>query len=104
MSERAAYCLCCAIESATNLRPAILSSSLVKVAVVRVGTPSRGLGGSTLSSSGLEVIVASDEARSGGRLWDEEGFRRGVEVFELSVEEGRTRFARRNEKNALAMY
>ena len=36
----------------------------------------------------------------GGRVCEEEGSRRGVEVFEWRVEGGKTRFARRNEKNA----
>lgn len=94
---REAYCRCCAIESATNLSAAILSSSVVKVVVMRGGIPSRGLGGGRLSSSAFEVMVASEDALSGGRLCDEEGWRRGVEVFELTM----TRFARRKEKKAL---
>lgn len=95
-----AYCRCCAIESATSFNAATLSSSAVKVVVTNVGTPSRGFGGGTGSSSGLEVMIASDDARSGGRVCEDDGERRGVEVFELSVEDGRTRFARRKEKNA----
>jgi hypothetical protein len=37
---------------------------------------------------------------SGGRVCEEEGSRRGVDVVEFSVEGGRTRFARRKEKKA----
>ena len=54
-----------------------------------------------MSSSALEVIVASKEGRSGGRVCEDEGSRRGVDVVEFSVEGGRTRFARRKEKNAV---
>jgi hypothetical protein len=53
-----------------------------------------------VSSSALEVMVAREEGPSGGRVCDDEGSRRGVEVVEFSVEGGRTRFARRKEKNA----
>lgn len=63
--------------------------------------PSRGLGGGTTSSSAFEVIVAREDGSSGGRVCEDEGSRRGVEVFEFSVEGGRTRFARRKEKNAV---
>jgi len=49
----------------------------------------------------LEVIVARDEGKSGGSVCEEEGSRRGVEVFELSVEDGKTRFARKKLKNAV---
>lgn len=100
MRLREAYCRCWAIESATNFRAATLSSSVVKVVVIRVGTPSRGFRDGTGSSSGLEGIVASEETRSSGRVCDDDGWRRGVDVVELSVEDGRTRFARRKEKNA----
>lgn len=96
MMLREAYCRCCAIESATNLRAAILSSSAFKVVVMRGGIPSRGFGGGRLSSSAFEVIVASEDVLSGRRVCDEEGCRRGVEVFELTM----TRFARRKEKKA----
>jgi len=86
---------CCAIESATNLRAATLSPSEVKVVVTRGGTSARGLTGAATSSSALELIVVSEEEPRGGRVCEEEGSRRGVEVFELSVDGGRTRFARR---------
>jgi hypothetical protein len=46
-------------------------------------------------------MVASDEGCSGGSVPDEEGSRRGVDIFEFKVEGGRTRFARRNEKKAV---
>jgi len=46
----------------------------------------------------LEVIVAREDRKSGGRVCGEEGSRRGVEVFEFSVEGGRTRFARKKLK------
>ncbi len=62
--------------------------------------PSSGLVAEATSSSALEVMVAREEGESGGRVWEEEGSRSGVEVFELKVE-GRTRFARRKEKNAV---
>jgi hypothetical protein len=48
----------------------------------------------------LEVIVAREDRKSGGRVCGEEGSRRGVEVFEFSVEGGRTRFARKKLKKA----
>jgi hypothetical protein len=48
----------------------------------------------------LEVIVAREDGKSGGRVCEEEGSRRGVEVFEFSVEGGRTRFARKKLKKA----
>ncbi len=67
---------------------------------MRGGMPSRGLVVGATSSSALEVMVASEEGKSGGRVCDEEGSRSGVEVFEFKVEEGRTRFARRKVKNA----
>ena len=50
--------------------------------------------------SSADVMVASDEGCRGGSVPDEEGSRRGVELVELRVEGGRTRFARRKEKNA----
>jgi hypothetical protein len=46
-------------------------------------------------------MLARDEARRGRRVCDEDGSSRGVEVFEFRVEEGSTRFARRNEKKAV---
>lgn len=64
------------------------------------GTPSRGLGGRMISSS-AEDMVARVEGPSGGRVCEDEGSRRGVEVVEFKVEEGRTRFARRKEKKAM---
>lgn len=87
------------MESATSLRAAILSSSEVRIVVVRGGTSARG---SLLCvrSESAEVMVASEEGCNGGRVPDEDGSRRGVEVVEFSVEGGRTRFARRNEKKA----
>lgn len=91
---------CCAIESATSFNAAILSSSVVKVVVLSSGTPSRGLGGGTTSSSALDVMVARLDARSGRRVCGDDGSRRGVEVVEFRVEGGRTRFARRKEKKA----
>jgi hypothetical protein len=48
----------------------------------------------------LEVIVARDDGKRGGRVCEEEGSRRGVDIFEFSVEGGKTRFARRKLKNA----
>jgi len=45
-------------------------------------------------------MVAREEGKRGGRVCDEEGSRRGVEVFELSVEGGKTRFARKKLKKA----
>lgn len=63
-------------------------------------------GGRRLSSEEEEeqesivVIVASEEGPSGGRVWEEEASRRGVDVVEFWVEDGRTRFARRKVKNA----
>jgi hypothetical protein len=89
------------MESATNFNAAVLSSSVIRVVVFSSGTPSRGLGGSTTSSSALEDMLARDEARRGRRVCDEDGSSRGVEVFEFRVEEGSTRFARRNEKKAV---
>jgi hypothetical protein len=88
------------MESATSLRAAILSDSEVKVVVVRGGMSLRGLEMREVSSSVLEVMVASEEGWSGGRVWEDDGSRRGVDVFEFKVDGGRTRFARRKEKNA----
>jgi hypothetical protein len=48
----------------------------------------------------LEVIVAREDGKRGGRVCEEEGSRRGVDVFEFSVEGGRTRFARKKVKKA----
>jgi hypothetical protein len=45
-------------------------------------------------------MVARLEGPRGGRVCEEEGSRSGVDVVEFRVEEGRTRFARRKEKNA----
>jgi hypothetical protein len=49
----------------------------------------------------LDVIVAREDGKSGGRVCEEDGSRRGVEVFEFSVEGGKTRFARKKLKNAV---
>jgi hypothetical protein len=45
-------------------------------------------------------MVASEEGCNGGSVPEDDGSRRGVEVFEFSVEGGRTRFARKKEKKA----
>jgi S1-C subfamily serine protease len=50
----------------------------------------------------LDVIVARNDGRSGGRVWDEDASRIGVEEVEFSVDGGRTRFARRKVKKAEA--
>jgi hypothetical protein len=89
------------MESAISLRAATLSSSSVNCLVTRGGTPSSGFGAGTTSSSALDVIVAREDGKSGGRLCEEEGCRSGVEIFEFSVEDGKTRFARRKLKNAV---
>ena len=67
---------------------------------------SSGFGaGATSSSSAAEDMVASGEVwKSGGRKCEDDGvgWRRGVEVCELSVDGGRrTRLARRKVKNAV---
>lgn len=87
------------MESATSLRAAILSDSEVRMVVVRGGMSARGSLVWAMESS-ADVMVASEEGCSGGRVPGEEGSRRGVDVFEFSVDGGRTRFARRNEKKA----
>jgi hypothetical protein len=46
-------------------------------------------------------MVARDDGVRGGRVCEEEGSSRGVEVVEFKVEGGRTRFARRKVKNAV---
>jgi hypothetical protein len=97
MIDRAANWRCWATESATSLRAAALSSSVVKTLVVRGGISSRGLGGSTTSFSAAELMVAREDRVRGGR----DGSSRGVEVVEFKVEDGRTRFARRKVKNAV---
>jgi len=61
------------MESAINLRAAILSSSSVNCFVTRGGTPSRGSVAGTISSSTLEVIVAREDGKSGGRVCEEDG-------------------------------
>ena len=98
---RDAYWRCSAIESATSLRAATLSSSVTKILVVSSGTPSRGFCGRAATSSSIDVMFARKEGVSGGNVCEEEGSRRGVEVVELSVDGGRTRFARKKEKNAV---
>lgn len=55
---------------------------------------------STLPSTAMVAMVATEEGGSGGRDWEEDGWRRGVEVFEMGVEGWRTRLAWRKEKNA----
>jgi hypothetical protein len=87
------------MESATSFRAAILSSSEVREVVVRAGMSARGSEGRGISSP-ADVMVAREEGWSGGRVPDEEGSRRGVEVLEFRVDGGRTRFARRKEKKA----
>ena len=99
MMAREANWRCCAIESATSLRAATLSASEVRVVVVRGGTSTRGLE-VTVSSSAWDVIVAREEGCNGGSVPEDDGSRRGVDVFEFSVDGGRTRFARRKEKKA----
>ena len=47
------------------------------------------------------AMAETEEGVSGGRDCEEDGWRRGVEVFELDVECGRTRLAWRKEKNAV---
>jgi hypothetical protein len=69
--------------------------------VTRGGMSARGLTGAATSSSAFELIVAREEGPRGGKVCEEEGSRRGVEVFEFSVDGGRTRFARRKEKKAV---
>ena len=101
MIDRAANWRCWAIESATSLRVATLSSSVVKTLVARGGISSSGLGGSTTSSSTAELMVAREDGVRGGRVCEEEGSSRGVEEVEFKVEGGRTRFARRKVKNAV---
>lgn len=95
---------CCAMVSATSFRAATFSSGSVMICVVREGIASSGFGGGTTSSSVAEDIVARREVwKSGVRKCEEEGvgWRRGVEVWELSVDGGRrTRLARRKVKNA----
>ena len=49
----------------------------------------------------IVVMVAREEGPNGGRVWEEEGSRRGVDAIEFWFEEGRTRFARRKVKNAV---
>ena len=46
--------------------------------------------------------MAREEGPRGGRVWEEEGSRRGVDVVEFWVEGGRTRLARRKVKNAVS--
>jgi hypothetical protein len=82
-----------------SLRAAILSSSEGKVVVVRGGMSARG-SLVWVRSESADVMVASEEGCSGGSVPDDDGSRRGVEEVEFSVEGGRTRFARRNEKKA----
>lgn len=100
ITAREANWRCCAIESATSLRAATLSASEVRVVVVRGGTSARGLEAREVSSSALEVMVASEEGCNGGSVPEDDGSRRGVDVVEFSVEGARTRFARRKEKKA----
>jgi hypothetical protein len=52
----------------------------------------------------LDVIVAREDGKSGGRVCEDDGSRRGVEVFEFSVEDGKTRFARKKLKNAIGRH
>jgi hypothetical protein len=52
-------------------------------------------------SGAMVVSVASEEGGSDKRVSGEDWLRRGVEGFEFGVEGGRTRFARRKEKNAV---
>ena len=99
MRARDANWRCWAIESATSFRAAILSGSLVRTLVVRGGISSRGLLGAEVGSE-MDVMVAREEGVSGGRVWEDDGSRRGVEVFEFKVDGGSTRFARRKEKKA----
>lgn len=76
-----------------------MSDSAVKTVVVRGGMASRGLTGAASSELAI-VIAAREEGASGGRYSEEDASRRGVDVLELRVEAGRTRFARRKVKNA----
>lgn len=67
ITAREANWRCCAMESAMSLRAATLSASEVRVVVVRGGMSLRGLEVRVVSSS-TDVIVASDEGWSGGRV------------------------------------
>lgn len=67
ITAREANWRCCAIESATSFRAAILSASVVRAVVARGGMSSRGLLERELSSS-TDVMVARDEGWSGGRV------------------------------------
>lgn len=113
MTARAANWRCCAMLSATSFRAAILEGGSVRREVVRGGMLSRGLEGAVCWAAGcgwevrgeegvsIEDIVAREEVvRRGGRVWEDEASRRGVDVVELRVEGGRTRLLRRKVKKA----
>lgn len=67
------------MESATSFRAAILSSSLVRIAVVRGGMSSSGFGGGGVSFvDGCDMLaVAVIEREEGGRVY------KGGRVWEL---------------------
>lgn len=92
---------CWAMESAISFRAAILLGDWVRGCVLRSGRSGSGSGLEVRgASSEMDVMVARVVGWSGGSVPDEEGSRKGVDVFEFSVEGGRTRFARRKKKKA----
>lgn len=84
---RDADCRCWATESAISFRAASRSFSVVKISVVRSGTPARGSSvGGFASRSLVEVagnaLFERGEGDGGGRVADEEGLSRGVDCEE----------------------
>jgi hypothetical protein len=78
-----------------------LSGRELRVIVVRRGIESRILVETIPPPALMAAMAPTGEGASGGSVCEEDGLRRGVEVFEFGVEGGRTRFACRNEKNAV---
>jgi len=94
---------CWATESVINFRAARRSSAEVKIVVVRGGMSARGSGLKESSEESGKLEFERGEGEGGGRVPEEDGLRRGVEVLEDMAEEvggGRTRLARRKVKNA----
>lgn len=66
---------CCATESAISLRASMRSSGSVKICVVKGGMEERS--GSLVRGSEVE----RGEGEGGGRVWELEGVRSGVELL-----------------------
>jgi hypothetical protein len=75
MTATEAVCRCWATESAISLRASMRSSTSVRIRVVKGGMEER----SGVFVRGSEV--ENGEGEGGGRVWEFEGVRRGVELL-----------------------